>query len=226
MTTPSRRPTKSTPPSASFPPAPAPNPSGTERDATDGRIALRLRNRQRVVDALIALVEEGVASPTLAQMIERSGVSERSIFRYFDDLGDLSLEAIRVAMLEAQPLAAIDDAGKGDLDHRIKQLVTSRIRVVAKVQPFGRLARQRLHHVPEIAVGLDNVIASLRDIVTTQLAPELREMTAAQRRRVVDTIVALLSFEGHDVLTRQLGNSDRAVARLWTDAIRALVTAP
>lgn len=179
-----------------------------------------------MVDALIALVEEGVASPTLAQMIERSGVSERSIFRYFDDLGDLSLEAIRIAMLEAQPLSVIDDAGEGDLDHRIKQLVASRIRVVAKVQPFGRLARQRLHHVPEIAIGLDNVIASLRDIVSKQLEPELDSMTPAHRQRILDTIVTLFSFEGHEVLTRQLGNSDRAVARLWTDAIRALVTAP
>lgn len=210
---------------ALFPPAPTPNPSGTDLDATDGRVALRLRNRERVVAALIELVEEGVASPTLTQLIERSGLSERSIFRYFDDLGDLSLEAIRVAMLEAQPLATIDDAGQGDLDRRIKQLVASRIRVVAKVQPFGRLARERIRRVPEIEAGLATVVAALREQVEVQLGPELHAMTPARRRRAVDAVVTLLSFEGHDVLTRQLDNSDRAVARLWTDAIRALVTA-
>ena len=69
-------------------------------------------------------------------------------------------------------------------------------------------------------------VAALGSLTRSTLGPELRKLSSAHRRRVVDTIVTLLSFEVHDVLTRQPGNTDRAVARLWTDAIRALVTTP
>ena len=60
----------------------------------DGRRASRERNRDAVVDALLDLYREGNLSPGADAVAERSGLSRRSLFRYFDDLDDLCRAAI------------------------------------------------------------------------------------------------------------------------------------
>ena len=61
--------------------------------SVDGRRARRDRSRDLAVDALLDLLDEGVARPTAQQVAERSGVSLRSIFRIFDDVETLHAEA-------------------------------------------------------------------------------------------------------------------------------------
>ena len=92
--------------------------SGTTRDSSDGRIANRLRNREHVIDTFIELVNEGEES-TLDQVIERSGVARRSIYRYFDDLSDLSMQVFRRVSEEAAGDAVLDNPGFGPLPERI-----------------------------------------------------------------------------------------------------------
>lgn len=61
-------------------------------DGIDRRVANRLANRDRVIDALIELLQEGKAG-TVDEVVERSGVARRSVFRHFTDLADLTLTA-------------------------------------------------------------------------------------------------------------------------------------
>ena len=58
---------------------------GEAEPSHDGRRRRREVNRQRVVTALLDLFSEGHVWPTVANVAVRAGVSERSIFRYFDD---------------------------------------------------------------------------------------------------------------------------------------------
>ena len=58
----------------------------------DGRTLRAERTRQALVDALLGLLDEGHPSPTAAEVAERAGVSERSVFQHFAD---------REALLEA-----------------------------------------------------------------------------------------------------------------------------
>jgi AcrR family transcriptional regulator len=61
-------------------------PAADERaGSTDGRAARRARNRTAVLDAAIALFAEGNLQPTAGDIAARSGVSHRSINRYFPD---------------------------------------------------------------------------------------------------------------------------------------------
>src|SRR5258705_1088414 len=56
---------------------------------TDGRTARALRTREAIVDASIALVDEGDLRPTAPRIAERAQVSVRSVFQHFDDLESL-----------------------------------------------------------------------------------------------------------------------------------------
>jgi len=205
------------------PESPVPSSSGTTRDATDGRVALRLRNRDRVIEALIELVDEGDLSPSMDAIVERSGVSERSIFRYFTDLSDLSVAAVRAVVKRAAPYNKIDDIGEGTLEHRIDQMIESRLRVAERSHGFGTLARRKLMLTPEIQQALTNVIVMLRERIAVQFAQELSAMSDDQALMMTDTLVTLFSYESLEVMWNQLGNDHAAVARRWRMTMLALL---
>ena len=207
-----------------IPDSPIPSSSGTTRDASDGRIALRLRNRERVIEALIELVDEGDISPSMDAIVDRSGVSERSIFRYFTDLTDLSLSAVRAVVARAAPLHVIDDIGEGPLEHRIEQIIAARLRVAEHTHPFGTLARRKLMVTPEIQQALTNVMIFMRSQVREQFAPELLAMPDDDAAAVTDTLVTLFSYEGLEVMWKQLGNDHGAVAKRWRVTMTALLS--
>ncbi len=207
-----------------IPDSPVPSSSGTTRDATDGRIALRLRNRQGVIDALIALVDEGDISPSMDAIVDRAGVSERSIFRYFNDLADLSVSAVRAVVERAAPRHVIADIGEGTLEHRIDRMIATRLSVAELTHAFGTLARRKLMLSPEIQQALTNVIVYMRSQFAEQFAPELDAMTDDEATIVVDTLVTLFSYEGLEVMWHQLGNDHEGVARRWRVTMTALLT--
>lgn len=219
----SSKPEGPTPAASLIPDSPIPSSSGTTRDATDGRIALRLRNRQRVIDALIGLVDEGDISPSMEAIVDRSGVSERSIFRYFTDLADLSVSAVRAVVERAAPYNVLDDIGEGTLEHRIDQMIATRLRVAEQTHAFGTLARRKLMLTPVIQLALTNVIILSRERFGLQFAVELEAMPDDEAAIVTDTLVTLFSYEGLDVMWHQLGNDHAAVAQRWRLMMTALL---
>lgn len=56
---------------------------------SDGRVARRLQNRDRIVDALFDLLRGGQVHPTLRQVAERAGVTPRTLFNHFPDVSAL-----------------------------------------------------------------------------------------------------------------------------------------
>jgi AcrR family transcriptional regulator len=53
--------------------------------ARDGRTVRAERTRRALVDALLALLDEGMLRPTAERIAVRAGVSERSLFQHFPD---------------------------------------------------------------------------------------------------------------------------------------------
>ncbi|MDI1477364.1 TetR/AcrR family transcriptional regulator [Polyangium sp. y55x31] len=70
----------------------------------DGRHARAERTREAIVEALLALLAEGVLRPSAEQIAERAGVSRRAIFNHFTDLDDLLGCASRRRMETVMPL--------------------------------------------------------------------------------------------------------------------------
>ncbi|MFK7919382.1 MAG: TetR/AcrR family transcriptional regulator [Ilumatobacter sp.] len=198
-----------------------PSVSGTTRDASDGRIALRLRNRQRVIDAVIELVNEGNEVPTMTDIVERAGVSERSVFRYFHDVNDLVLTSMATVLERIQPARTIDNLGCGSFDDRLEGWVASRQATTQQTLPFASLVG-RFRTTSEFSVMVDAVLAMVRAQIEDQFAPELQQCSPERGAQKVDILIALSSLEGVDILSRQLDRDVQQVGDRLRLAARSL----
>lgn len=204
-----------------LPEADVPSASGTTRGASDGRIALRLRNRQRVIEAMIDLVISGVEEPSMAEIIEKAGVSERSVFRYFNDVTDLVLTSMWTVLERIEPDRAIANIGEGSLEDRIAAWVGSRVAIMRQTLPFAALAAQ-FRSTPEYATTALGVVAIVRGQTEEQFDPEFAQQASDEREQVLDLLTAMSSLECFDVYQRYLGLDEAAVEQRLTLLLRAL----
>ena len=108
-----------------------------ESDEIDGRKLRAERGRSAVLGAALDLVNAGNPAPTIAEIAEASGVSERTIFRYFPDREALfSSLVFEVVPLIAEYLSF--ERPSGPLADRVKKLVTQRCGFVRVAGPFAR----------------------------------------------------------------------------------------
>ena len=61
----------------------------TQEKEVDGRRMRSERSRLAIIDAAMALQEEGILVPTAQQISDRAGVGIRSFFRHFEDMESL-----------------------------------------------------------------------------------------------------------------------------------------
>ena len=190
---------------------------------TDGRTARRERNRNEVVEAALALVDEGVEDPTIEQLTERSGVSARSVFRYFEGLDDLRRAVIRRHFERALPVLESVDAGDGSLDTRIKRFVDSRLKFNESIAGPARTAQMRAHYAPVIADDIQEYRQVLDASVRRHFAPELKVRPKAEAEDLTALIDVLVSFDGWDLMTRDHARSRTQIRRAWTLALESLL---
>lgn len=166
----------------------------------DGRRARRGRNREAVVDALLTLFREGELNPSVAAVAERSGISLRSVFRYFDDLDEMGRIAIQRHLDEVGHLFELPKIGEGSRSDRIEALVTQRASLYERVAPVVRAAMLRAPFQPVIAEGLAARRALMRDQLERQFAPELATVSAEEAQQTVAGADSLASFEVLELL--------------------------
>lgn len=171
---------------------------------------------------MIALIEETDALPTVAQISERSGVSHRSVYRYFDDLDSLFTAAVSRAFLRYTEYGVIHRYGDGSLEERIDAIVEQRLRLFAAMAPLARASRRRGDSFDAAEAALEHYMAGLRDQVAHQFGRELGALPVPQRDRRVGALDVLLSYDGYAFLVRH-GHDHAAIAVIYDDGIRALV---
>ena len=59
----------------------------------DGRVARRLDNRVRILNALFTLIRSGNVHPTLKQIADHAGVTSRTLLNHFPDMATLVIAA-------------------------------------------------------------------------------------------------------------------------------------
>jgi AcrR family transcriptional regulator len=191
--------------------------------AVDGRTARRDRNRELVLDAVIALFTEDQLAPNAADVAQRSGVSLRSVYRYFEDQDALVRAAIARHAERVAPLWDVPDLGEGELDERIARLVEYRIRLYEAAAPTARAALARASINPILRDQMETARARLRDQTEAMFAPELRDLTPAERRTKLAPVDALLQFESAEHLRIRLGFSVAQTNHVITRALQALL---
>src|SRR5260221_1532655 len=120
----------------------------------DGRVRRGARNREAIVDALVACYEAGELRPSVPEVAARAGVSVRSVHNHFADV-----EALRAEVAQRQwqrfapligPAATIDE------------LVGQRAAFYEAVTPVRRAALLSIHDSPAIARNLARLDRLLR----------------------------------------------------------------
>ena len=196
----------------------------SETPSVDGRTARRDRNRDAVLDAVIELFTEGQVELVAADVAERSGVSLRSVYRYFDDLEALARAAIARQTERFAPLAALADDVDGTLDERIERIIDVRLRLYEAVGATRRAAVQRAASNPILAEQLERTRVLLDRQVAALFAPELDALDPADRATVTPAVQLLLSFESYDQLRRTRRLSGAETRRVLRAALTRLLT--
>jgi AcrR family transcriptional regulator len=193
-------------------------------EVVDGRTARRDRNRDLVLDAVIELFTEDQLQPNAADVAARSGVSLRSVYRYYEDLDALMRAAIARHAARVAPLLEVPDLGQGSFDERVTRLVDWRIRLYEAAAPTARAAAVRIPTNPLLAEQMENVRATLRRQTAAMFARELAAMTVPQRRAALSAVDTLLQFEGAEHLRVRLGNTPAQTNDILRRALTALLT--
>ena len=120
----------------------------TERE--DGRTARRGRNSDAVLDTVHEMFVEGNFSPSVEDVAARSGVSLRSVYRYFEDTEALLHLAIERRTALVGELYALADLGEGTRSDRVLALVNQRLVLHSKLAATIRAAMLRAPFSPQI----------------------------------------------------------------------------
>jgi AcrR family transcriptional regulator len=193
-----------TDPTANEPPGAEDPEAGAGHEPVDGRTARRDRNRVAVLDAALELFSEGHLSPTAPQVAERSGVSLRSVYRYFEDREGLLHAAIDHHSARVVPLLELPGLAEGPLEERIERIVAARLRLYRAIADLARVAVVRAVSNEAIRKLMEERRTRLSQQVDAQFAPELDLLPRAERRRRAAALDLLLSVEGIEyVCTRR-----------------------
>lgn len=147
--------------------------SSVDIDArVDGRTERSRRTREAVVDALLALHDEGDLTPTAQRVAARAGVALRTVYGHFTDMETLYAEA---GERELRRLYAVAEVVAPDLPlvDRIEQFCRSRARVLEYLMPVMRATRIREPFSPQLARNRERYIASADAEVARVFAREV-----------------------------------------------------
>jgi len=202
---------------------PLPDPGESPTAAVDGRSAIRDRNRNAVLDAVLDLFTEDNLSPGPEEVALRVGLSVRSVYRYFDDHDSLTRAAIARNIERVTPLFLIPAIGEGDRADRVSRFVDARLRLQAEVGATVRAARIRATFDPLVAEDVDAARVFLRQQVERHFAAELSTGAEVRDMARLAAIDALFSFDSldHYLVNRQLPPDQARL--LLVDALEALL---
>jgi TetR/AcrR family transcriptional regulator of autoinduction and epiphytic fitness len=189
----------------------------------DGRTARSVRTRKAIVEACIALVEEGDLEPTAPRVAERAGVSVRSVFQHFDDLeglfaavGDRVLENLLGLVMHVDPTI--------DFERRVPIVVRQRTALLEALAPIRRAVAVNAWDSQEVSNRLALGHAYLRLEIESAFA---RELLAAgdDRMEVLNALDTVLSWSTWEQLRTAVGLDAPGAAAVVERLCRATLAA-
>jgi TetR/AcrR family transcriptional regulator of autoinduction and epiphytic fitness len=194
----------------------------TVAPAPDGRSARATRTRDAVVDAFLALIDDGNLRPTARQVSERAGVSLRSVFQHFADLESLFATAADKQVERLTPLAT-RVSPEATLEDRIALFVDARTRLLEAISPVRRAALLQAPFSEELAGRLHWSRESNRAEVARVFSPELAALPEKDRRDVLAALHAASEWYTWETLRVHDGLSATDARRVMSRMISALL---
>ena len=189
-------------------------------EVVDGRRARSERSKQAIIDASLALMEEGNLIPTAQQISDKAGVGIRSCFRHFEDMETLfatideqtrdSTEALflggdRAGTLKERIVHAIERHGEGYEKQRNMILSTA-----AQLWRSETLRKNYARYQRGLRKDLDDWL------------PELKQLTRSER----EAVDAIASFEMWHRLRYHQSLSKQATIEVLAGLLNSLLKVP
>jgi TetR/AcrR family transcriptional regulator of autoinduction and epiphytic fitness len=194
----------------------------TAAGTRDGRTVRAERTRDAVVEALLALLDEGELSPTAERVAQRAGVSERSIFQHFGDREALFEAAGRRQYDRVVPaLRPVDPALS--LDERLDAFVEQRCRLFEQVKGVRRAALLKEHESESIAAWLIAARKANAIEVERVFAREIAAIPADERDTAFAAMVAAAAWTSFENLRIQQQLAPEEACAAMRTALAALI---
>ncbi len=192
-------------------------------EPVDGRVARRQRNIDNVLDVVLEMFGEESLFPTIEQAADRSGLSLRSLYRYFADPGELLEAAIVRSREVGAEVAHLPNIGEGPLDQRVDDFVAMRLRLYARVGPGYRATVANAARHPRIGEELASVRTVFRTQFEAQFATELAKRDASDRDPLLSAGDLLTQLDSIDFLRRHRGFSPKKTGKTLKASLLALL---
>jgi TetR/AcrR family transcriptional regulator of autoinduction and epiphytic fitness len=189
----------------------------------DGRVARSRRTRAAIVEALVALLEEGNPQPTVEEIAARASVAPRTVFQHYADREALfaAVSAQREEHLQAL-MGDIDPAAP--LDERVEQVVAQRARVFEWIAAVRRGALLMEPFSGSVHASLEAFRAAKRAELLRVFATELEQRAEPERSALAAALGAAGSWSTWDALRAQQGLDVEAASAALALTLRSLLT--
>ena len=192
---------------------------GESESVVDGRRLRSERSRTAIIDAMVALQEEGILVPTAHQVAERSGINIRSLFRHFEDMESL-FEAADAHLRESYEAPFLGGDREGTLEERIEHAVERHAAAFEKVGNMMLSTQAQMWRYEVLRKNYARNQRGLRKDLDDWL-PELRKIPP-WRREAID---AIASFDMWHRLRSHQGQGKKAAIDIIAKLIKEQLAA-
>jgi TetR/AcrR family transcriptional regulator of autoinduction and epiphytic fitness len=170
----------------------------------DGRIARSHRTRAAIVEALVALLEDGNPQPTVEEIAARASVAPRTVFQHYADREALFAAVSANRETHLQALMGTIDPG-APLAERIGQIVAQRRRIFEWIAAVRRGALLMEPFSESVHAALDRFRTAKRLELDRVFAPEIAARPERERAALVAALGVAGSWSSWDALRVQQG---------------------
>lgn len=183
----------------------------------DGRRQRSEASRERIVMAMLKLIEEGSYSPGAEEVAARAGVGLRTVFRHFDNMETLYQQIGAHMGAEIIPIATRPFAHM-PWPKNLREVMERRIRIYERIMPFRIAADIRRYESPFIEKQSARLAEYQRELLLTHLPKDV--IKDATRLESLDLV---LSFDTWRRLRKEQHLSVPKARRTLEHLVAALV---
>ena len=183
----------------------------------DGRRQRSERSQTAIIEAALALMDEGALVPTAQQIADRAGVGIRSFFRHFADMDSLFLAADEMLISSYEALFEVDNRG-GTLSERVARAIDLYGNAFDQLRPIILCTQAQLWRSPKLRENYAWHQKRLRKELELWL-PEVAALPKDRR----EALHAVASFDMWHRLREHQGLSPKASTDIVTSLVNDLI---
>lgn len=189
-----------------------------EKVQPDGRRERRNQGRLRAIEAAAQMFSKGDLILTMSHLADRTGISERTLFRYFDSQDKL-IESVADFLIPQIARFFSNQPIEGNLEQRIRGLIALRLEYV---QGYSAMIRTLETHSPRFKEASE--IRRGRDILLNdQFSAWLGDDANTIPTETYHIVQRLIDLRNLDALHSEIGENTLTVVG---DAVLLLLNSP